>query len=317
MSGVQLATPRHWSAQRERGSLLLMRFTALVARHCDRRLLSPLLHLIVLYFFLTGRAARRSIREYLERLATWSGRAELRPTPRRVFAQFMAFADCLLDRLDVWRGALRLEQVRLLDPDDIRAQLLASRHGGRGQLLVGTHLGNLDVCRALAELGEQVPLNVLVHTHHVAHLNRLLGEAGEQRMRLIQVSELDAALMLDLSQRLERGEWLAMAGDRVPLHEGRRVSADFLGHPAPFAQGPWLLAGLLGCPVNLMCCIKREGHYEIRLERFLDSPAWARGQRDAAIAEWARRYADRLAEWCLLAPQQWFNFYAYWGAADA
>lgn len=317
MSGAQLATTRHWSAQRERGSLLLMRFTALVARRCDRRLLSPLLHLIVLYFFLTGRTARRSVRDYLARLAAFSGRTELRPTPRRVFAQFMAFADCLLDRLDVWRGALQLEQVRLFDPDGIRPQLLASRRGGRGQLLVGTHLGNLDVCRALAELGEQVPLNVLVHTHHVAHLNRLLGEAGEQRMRLIQVSELDAALMLDLAQRLKRGEWLAMAGDRVPLHEGRRVTVDFLGHAAPFAQGPWLLAGLLGCPVNLMCCIKREGRYEIRLERLLDAPAWARGRRDDAIVEWAQRYADRLADWCLLAPQQWFNFYPYWNVADA
>src|SRR6185437_9998187 len=93
-----------------------------------------------------------------------------------------------------------------------------------------------------------------------------------------------AALMLDLSQRLERGEWLAMAGDRVPLHDGRRATVDFLGRPAPFAQGPWLLAGLLGCPVNLMCCLKIAGRYEIRLERFLDAPAWERGQRDATIA---------------------------------
>ena len=29
-----------------------------------------------------------------------------------------------------------------------------------------------------------------------------------------------------------------------------------------------------------------------------------------------QRYADRLAEWCLLAPQQWFNFYAYWDARE-
>lgn len=317
MTDARLAAPPHWSAQRERGNLLLMRFTAFVARRCGRRLLSPLLHLIVLYFFLTGRRARHSIREYLERLADWSGRSELRPDTRRVFAQFMAFADCLLDRLDVWRGALRLDEVRIVDPDGVRAQLLASRDGGRGQLLVGTHLGNLDVCRALAERGEQVPLNVLVHTHHVAHLNRLLGEAGEQRLRLIQVDELDAALMLDLAQRLDRGEWLAMAGDRVPLHEGRRVMADFMGRPAPFAQGPWLLAGLLGCPVNLMCCIKRAGHHEIHLQRFLDAPAWRRGERDAAIARCAQRYAEQLAQWCLLAPQQWFNFYAYWEPAHA
>lgn len=299
----------HWSTERERGSLLLMRFTAWLARVGGRRLLSPLLHLIVFYFFLTGRRARRSIHDYQAYLAAWSGRADLAPNRRRVFAQFMAYADCMLDRLDVWRGRLKLDQVQLIDPDRVQARLHA---GGRGQLLVGTHLGNLDVCRALAELGERVPLNVLVHTRHVAHLNQLLDEAGEQHLRLIQVSELDAALMLDLSQRLERGEWLAMAGDRVPLQAGRRVSVDFLGQRAPFAQGPWLLAGLLACPVNLMCCIKRDGRYEIHLKRFLDAPVWPRGQREAMIADWAQRYANQLAQWCLLAPRQWFNFYAYW-----
>jgi predicted LPLAT superfamily acyltransferase len=62
--------------------------------------------------------------------------------------------------------------------------------------------------------------------------------------------------MLQLHERLERGEWLAIAGDRVPLHGGRSVTVDFLGHPA-FPQGPWLLAGLLKCPVNLLMCLKQ------------------------------------------------------------
>jgi predicted LPLAT superfamily acyltransferase len=77
--------------------------------------------------------------------------------------------------------------------------------------------------------------------------------------------------MLQLHERLERGEWLAIAGDRVPLHGGRSVTVDFLGHPA-FPQGPWLLAGLLKCPVNLLMCLKQpDGHYRLTLEPFADS----------------------------------------------
>lgn len=308
---------RHWSAHKERGSFALMKITAFLAHRLGRRALTPLLYLIVLYFFATGRRARRNVRQYQHNLAEWSGRPELRPRLRSVFGQFMAFAECLLDRLDVWRGRLRLEQVQLVDPAGLRTQLLQSRHGGRGQMLVCTHLGNLDVCRAMVDLGEQVPLTVLVHDRHVARFNRLLGAAGEQRMRLVQVSELHPALMLELAQRMDRGEWLAIAGDRVPLHDGRRIWVDFLGHPAAFPQGPWLLAGLLRCPVNLMCCIKVEGRYRIHLEPFLDTPGWARGQRDSAIEGWVQRYATRLAERCLEAPQQWFNFYPYWQPSPA
>ncbi|MDO1527931.1 glycosyl transferase [Fulvimonas sp. R45] len=315
MNGAPAREP-HWAAQKERGSFALMWLTALAVRRLGRRPLTPVLYLVVLYFFVFGRRARRNVRQYQSRLAAWSGRDELRPTTRRVFGQFMAFAESLLDRLDVWRGKLGMAQVQLHDPAGVRERLRASVHGGRGQILVCTHLGNLDVCRALAELEERVPLNVLVHNRHVAQFNRLQSAAGDRQLRLLQVSEMDAALMLDLSQRLDRGEWLAIAGDRVPLHDGRRVVVDFLGHAAAFPQGPWLMAGLLRCPVNLMCCLKIDGRYQIRLEPFLDTAEWERGGREATIARWAQRYADRLARLCLLAPQQWFNFYAYWQLAD-
>ena len=303
----------HWAGQRERGSFLLMKFTATAARLLGRRALAPLLYAIVLYFYLFGRRARHSIWHYQHNLATWSGRAELRPSHGSVFRQFMAFADALLDKLDVWNGRLGLEQVTLVDPEGLRQQLHV---GGRGQLLVTAHLGNLEVCRALAELGEKVQMNVLVHTKHAAQFNRLLGEAGASHLRLIQVSELDPAVMLQLSERLERGEWLAIAGDRVPLHGGRNVTVDFLGQPAAFPQGPWLLAGLLQCPVNLMHCLKIDGRYQVILESFAEAVQWTRRERDAVIRGWVQRYAERLGERCLNAPQQWFNFYPFWNAHD-
>ncbi|SDZ13134.1 glycosyl transferase [Pseudomonas sp. NFIX28] len=303
---------QHWAAHEERGSFWLMKLTAFGVRVLGRRVLSPVLYAIVFYFFLFGRRARHSAWLYQRRLAEWSGKAELRPNHWRVFGQFMAFADALLDKLDVWNGKLRLEQIEIVDPARLRDQF----RGTRGQMLVGAHLGNLEVCRALAELGEKVTMNVLVHTKHAERFNRLLGEAGATNLRLIQVSELDPAIMLQLSQRLDRGEWLAIAGDRVPLHGGRNVQVDFLGHPAPFPQGPWLLAGLLKCPVNLLLCLKNHGRYRVILEPFTEAVVWKRSDREHVIAQWTARYAERLGQYCLEAPQQWFNFYPFWKTDD-
>jgi len=303
---------QHWADHKERGSFRLMKLTALGVKLLGRRVLSPVLYVIVLYFFLFGARARRSIWLYQQRLADSSGRNELRPTRWRVFGQYMAFADALLDKLDVWNGRLKIEDIEIVDTAQLRNQL----RGERGQMLVGAHLGNLEVCRALAELGEQVTMNVLVHTRHAEQFNRLLGEAGASHLRLIQVSELNPAVMLQLNQRLENGEWLAIAGDRVPLHGGRNIEVDFLGHPALFPQGPWLLAGLLKCPVNLMFCLKHEGRYRVILEPFTDAVLWRRSDREQVIAHWATRYAERLGHYCLEAPQQWFNFYPFWKTDD-
>ena len=308
-----MSDQRHWASQRERGSFILMKFTAWLARVLGRRLISPLLYLIVLYFYLFGAKARRSIRHYQSTLAAWSGPAELKPTRLSVFRQFMSFADTLLDKLDVWSGRLGLEQVDLIDPDDLCGQL---QRQNRGQILVAAHLGNLEVCRALAEVGAKVQMNVLLHTKHAEQFNRLLADAGASHMRLIQVSELDAAIMLQLSERLERGEWLAIAGDRVPLKGSRKVSVDFLGQPADFPQGPWLLAGLLQCPVNLMSCLKINGRYQVILEPFIERLPWKRSERDETIRQCTQRYADRLAQRCLSAPLQWFNFYPFWNEDD-
>ncbi len=298
----------HWAARRERGSLALMRLTVWAVRRLGRRPMTPVIYLIVFYFFVLGREARRSAHDYQAALAEWSGQPGLRPTLRSVFRQFMSFADALLDKLDVWRGAIGLEQITVDDPEGVHRRLTQ----GRGQLLVGAHLGNLEVCRALADINDIVSMNVLVHTRHAEQFNQLLAEAGASRMRLIQVSELDPAVMLQLNERLDRGEWLAIAGDRVPLHGARTTTVNFLGRPARLPQGPWLLAGLLRCPVNLLFCVKDGGRYRVSLEPFARSISWQRRERDTVVQQWAQRYADRLAAECLRVPLQWFNFYPFW-----
>ena len=126
---------RHWAQQSERGSFFLMKFIAVLTRLLGRTLITPVLYGIVLYFFITGRVARNSIREYQDHLAQWSGRADLKASSMQIFRQFMAFADSLLDKLDVWHGRIGLEHLDVDDPHGVRQ--LAHQHQGRGQMLVG------------------------------------------------------------------------------------------------------------------------------------------------------------------------------------
>ena len=51
---------KHWADREERGSYWLMKLTAFAAKVLGRRLLSPVLYGIVLYFFVFGRTARQT-----------------------------------------------------------------------------------------------------------------------------------------------------------------------------------------------------------------------------------------------------------------
>jgi len=184
--------------------------------------------------------------------------------------------------------------------------------GPHGVLLIGSHLGNLELSRALATLNRRVRLNVLVHTRHSNSFNQVLRMAGATQVELIQVTELSAATALMLKARIDQGEWVVIAGDRVPVHGGRTVDVQLLGAAAPLPVGPYVLASVLECPVHLLFCLRRPTGYRVYFEPFCSQVRWQRSQRDAIIAELAQRFATRLEHYLLLEPLQWFNFYPFW-----
>ena len=118
--------------------------------------------------------------------------------------------------------------------------------------------------------------------------------------------------MLELSQRLEQGEWIAIAADRVPIRGDKTQSINFLGHYAEFPQGAWLLASILKAPLNTIFCLKEKGQYRMKLRRF-SPPISGRGKvREENIKQVMQQYADLLAKECAENPLLWFNFYNFW-----
>lgn len=298
----------HWARQEERGNVWLMKLTVLAARKLGRGVMTPVIWVVTLYFYLFGPRARHAIKEYQQRLAQQQPELPLFPKRAPVYRQYLAFSDAILDKFAVWQNKIGLADLDIVDPDALHEQMLS----GRGQILVGAHLGNLEICRALAQKNSRVVLNVLVHDKNAEHFNHLLAQANGSQLRLIQVTELDAGVLLRLSEALDRGEWIAMTGDRVPVHGARTVTVNFLGAPAAFAQGPWQLGGLLRCPINFLSCTKHAGRYRVHFERLTPGIEWTRATRSAQIQFWAQRYADTLASHCVQAPLQWFNFYPFW-----
>jgi len=313
---------QHWATQPERGSLLWMRLGFGAVRLLGRPVLVPVIWLVTLYFYLSRRVARRAIAEYQTRLAASRPPAAALPRLFPVYRQYLKFGEALMDKLDVWRGLITPADLDLIDPHGLHAQMGT----GPGQILVTSHLGNVDITRALAQQVAGLTLNVLVHNRHALRFNRLVNaihatHTGVTDVRLLEVSELNAAVMLDLAQRIGRGEWLAIAGDRVPIRGERRTPVQFLGGVAHLPQGPWLLAALLRCPVNLLTCVRNPWgsarRFRVVMERLASDTAWPRHSRQQQIAAYSQRYADRLAEYCRQTPLQWFNFYPFWTTTDA
>ena len=309
------AAARHWAAVEENSLLWGIRALVWVYRLFGRWVFRLFLRPVVSYYFIAGRLARESSRDYLRHLAGFYPELGIGSGLWQSYRHFLSFGETLLDKIVVWTGNITPEQVDFPN----RQLLLDLIDQKRGAMLLSGHIGNLEICQAIATMRGHIHLNILVHTKHAEKFNRLLGSRGSATIQLIQVTELSPAIAISLQEKIERGEFLVMVGDRVPVQGSRTVSASFLGEDAEFPQGPYLLASLLRCPVFTLFCFPVDGRFKIHLEPFAASIRIPRGdpQRSQALAALARQYAERLEAYCRIAPLQWFNFYPYWGRPAA
>ena len=85
-----------------------------------------------------------------------------------------------------------------------------------------------------------------------------------------------------------------------------------MGQPAPFPQGPFILASILRCPVNLIFALRQHGKLHIHCETFADPLLLPRGERQQALQNAIDHYAARLEHYALQSPLDWFNFFDFW-----
>ncbi len=300
---------QHWTQISEFGSVAGMRLMFSTCRILGRWPFRVVLYPVLLWYMVTKPEARASSSDYLRRIATFQGASRIRPGMVTVLRHFASFAENLLDKMLLWSGLFKTDRVEFHGQEQMVA-LMAAQRGG---LLICSHLGNLELCRILSKrVGFK--LTVLVHTKHAQIFNRLLGQLDpKSQLNLMQVTEVSPATAVLLSEKIGRGEFVAIAGDRIPVSSSPRVAlAKFLGETAPFPVGPYILASLLQCPTYLMFSMRTGHTSEIHFELFRESIHLPHKGRDEALANLVGEYARRLEHFCLRAPLQWFNFYDFW-----
>lgn len=309
-----MKTAVHWAQMEERGVIWGMRFLLQVYLLFGRSILQVFLYPVVSYYWMVNRTARQANQAYLDRLADFAPHLKLSGTLFCSYRHFISFANAMIDKLAAWSGAISPAEVTYHGRD----QVIAEIGNGRGMLLLGAHLGNLEVCRIISTFDKTVRINVLVHTKHAQKFNKVLHQANDKSLlNIIQVTEITAATSQLLYDKIEAGELIIMAADRTPVSKGQRVSkARFLGADAWFPQGPFILAGLLKCPVYTLFCLKQQGKYVIYFESFSKIIQFQKNSREQAMQQLIQRYAQRLEKYCLIEPLQWFNFYDFWQDAD-
>jgi len=290
-----------WIRHRERGSIALLRIMAFVSLHLGRTLSRIPLYGIAIYFFLFAPGARRHSRRYL-RLAL--GR---RPSARDRFRQILSFATTIHDRVYLINEQFGIFHITL----EGETQILAQADKGRGALLMGAHMGSFEVMHSLGRRRRGLKVAMAMYEENARKINAILAAINPHlKSDIVSLGRIDA--MLNIAERLDRGAFVGVLGDRTL--GGEPVQAvTLLGERAYLPTGPMRAAAILRCPVFFMAGLYRgKNHYHVVFEPVADFSSTPAAPRHLAVRAAIDRYAALLEQYCRSDPYNWFNFHDFW-----
>ncbi len=300
---------QHWAGIGESTFVFGIRFLVGVHRWFGRVPFRLCLYPVIFWYWATRPLARRSSAEYLERMQSSRGVFSGAPGFGLQFRHLFRFGETLLDKLLAMSGRYRVDKLVF----EGHESMLTASAQGRGGLLITAHMGCLELLQTAAEHRQGLRITILVHTAHAVRFNRILQRLNpDSPVRLIQVTDFSPVTVMMLADRIAAGEFVAIAGDRVPVHGDRIVRAPFLGKQAPLPIGPYLLASLLECPAYFISCLQEHGRYCVRIEPMAERVVLPRRSRETALAGYAGQFAAWMERRLEKAPLEWFNFFPFW-----
>ena len=304
-----MSDQRHWADLQETTFVGGVWFLYAVYRLLGRIPFLACLYPVVFAWWLGSGGARRASLDYLRRLQSAERVFPHEPGLRESLRHFILFGETLLDKMLAIGGRYPRERIEFGGHEP----MLEMARQGRGGIIATAHMGCLELMQMAARWREGLRVTILVHTEHAQQFNRVLARLNPQAtVRLMQVTEFDSATAMQLAERVGTGEFIAIAADRVPVRGDRTCRAHFLGAPADFPAGPWLIASLLRCPVWALSCLHGEDGYRVRIQQLFDQVDLPRASRQLALDGCAAHFSAWLTDCLRQSPYDWFNFYDFW-----
>jgi predicted LPLAT superfamily acyltransferase len=291
-----------WRDRPEGGNATALKTIVWIAQHLGRNATHVILAPVALYFFVFRRKERLASRDFLTRIhqgpvSSW-----------RVFMHFLTFARVAADRIFFITDYSEKIPVNVHGNEELR-KLVEMQKGG---IVLASHIGSFEAARVLGkDLGGvviRVVLNRGVNIKFIRQLETLSSEFAES---IIESEQGAASLGLKISEALGRGEWIGFLADRYKPGD-RTLLCDFLGDPARFPLGPFIIAAVFKVPVICIFPLYIDGKYEVYCEIISDKFDLPRKNREQGLRDGVRAYVDRLSKYAAKAPYNWFNFYDFW-----
>lgn len=219
------------------------------------------------------------------------------------YKNFCAFTQVVIDRFAMYAG--RKFQVEIDGYD----KFLNLAGGQEGFVQLSSHIGNYELA-GYTLVARDKRFNALVfggEKESVMANRRSMFDGNNIRMIPMMP---DMSHLFVINEALSDGEIISMPADRV-YGSQKHYLINFLGRPAKFPQGPFLLAAMRDTPV-LYVTVMKTGVVKYRItveclkQASVSAPTKVKAQQLAA--EFVSLFQSTVRKH----PAQWYNYFDFW-----
>jgi predicted LPLAT superfamily acyltransferase len=267
-------------------------------RHLGVRAAYFILLFVAGYYFCFSPKSSRSILYLYRRRLHFPALKAL----RLLYTNYFRFGQTLIDKFAVLAGQQAAFTFAFQGGQHLDAIVAA----GEGGILLSAHAGNWEAAgQLLSRLNR--PVSIVMYDGEDANIKQYLQESANKKFQVIFVQK-DLSHIFKINAALADNELVCIHADRF-LPGAKTLNLDFLGAPARFPEGPFLLALKFSAPVTFVYAFKETAtHYALSAT----PPRRYRTAQHDTVATIAAAYVATLEAKVRQYPAQWFNYYDFW-----
>lgn len=259
---------------------------------------------VTLFAFLGAPKIRKCSEKYLKVVA---GKAAAKDT----FKHFLSYAYALVDKMEMFTDNFPFKNIYFADEAQ-REMLYKDLLDKKGIYFLCSHLGNINAMRTFFRSGtviEDIKVNLFLEAKQCKIFKSFIDKiSSDNPIVTYPAEEIDLTTSIELKDKLDSGEIIFMAGDRIaPNNDNAVFQTDFLGRKVNFPIGAFKFGMLMGAPIYFIACTKeKHDKYAIHIQKFEFI-----GKRQEKLEELEQQYVKFLEKLTSKYPYQFYHFYDF------
>ena len=264
-----------------------------------------ILRFVAFYFFLFSRSTKTSLK-YFREIHRYTGYKAYSAT----YQNYFLFGQILLDKVAMLSG---VKTNFTIEHEGHTENLDSLKASGKGSILLSAHIGNWEIAGQMLD-SLDTKFNVLMYDNEVEKMKEYMNKVmGKKSFNVIAIRDGDMSHLIELHRAFANNELVVMHGDRY-LPGTATIEKNFMGKPAKFPAGPFIMAAKFGVPITLVFAVKEtKNHYHFFARNPIEvKRARSKEDTETVVKTSSDLYVKELEFMLKRYPTQWFNFYDFW-----